>query len=267
MNPTLMEVEELARKAGAIVRDGYHKQHTISYKGVIDLVTEIDRASEDFLLGEIRRLWPGGTILSEESGLTRGESELTWYVDPLDGTVNYAHRVPVFCVSIACAQNGQVNVGAVYDPMRDEMFGAQRGKGAHLNGEAIRASAATELQKSLLVTGFPYDAWESERDNFDNFVRISKMTQGVRRLGSAALDAAWVGAGRFDGFWEIALNAWDIAAGGLIAEEAGATVTSIDNEPDYISGPQSVVAAAPGIHGQILRALGKGRQGRDSARP
>lgn len=257
MNPRLTDIEQLARKAGAIVREGFHKQHTISYKGVIDLVTEVDKASEDFLLGEIRRQWPESTILSEESGLTRGRSDNLWYVDPLDGTVNYAHRVPIFCVSIACAQNGRMNLAAVYDPMRDEMFVAERGKGAQLNGEAIHASTATELQKSLLVTGFPYDAWESERDNFDNFVRISKLTQGVRRLGSAALDAAWVGAGRFDGFWEIALNAWDIAAGGLIAEEAGATVTSIDNEPDYISGPQSVVAAAPGIHGQILRQLGR----------
>jgi len=260
MQPTLTEIEQLARQAGEIVQRGFNQQHTISYKGVIDLVTEVDRASEDFILGEIGRRWPGSTIMSEESGFTQGQSGFLWYVDPLDGTVNYAHHVPVFSVSIACAQNGKVSLGAVYDPTRDEMFSAQRGMGARLNGQAIHVSETAELQKSLLVTGFPYDAWDSDRDNFDNFVRLSKLTQGVRRLGSAALDAAWVGAGRFDGFWEIALNAWDIAAGGLIAEEAGAIVTNIRNEPDYISRPQSVVAAPPGIHAQILEQLGIARR-------
>ncbi|HET6846380.1 MAG TPA: inositol monophosphatase family protein [Anaerolineales bacterium] len=262
MKPTLHEIEELARQAGEIVRQGYHQQHKISYKGVIDLVTEVDHASEDFLLGEIRGRWPGGTIMSEESGLTPGESAYVWYVDPLDGTVNYAHQVPIFAVSIACARAGRVDLAVVYDPMRDEMFSAEAGAGAHLNGEVMHVSGATELQKSLLVTGFPYDAWNSDRDNFDNFVRISKMTQGVRRLGSAALDAAWVGAGRFDGFWELSLHAWDIAAGGLIAEESGARVTSVHNTPDYISSPQSVVAATPGIHAQILQQLGQAGPGR-----
>ena len=265
MQPTLAEIEQLARQAGEIVREGFYQRHTISYKGVIDLVTEVDRASEDLLLGEIRRRWPGGTIMSEESGLSQGQSETMWYVDPLDGTVNYAHQVPIFSVSIACARAGKVDLGAVYDPMRDEMFSAEAGKGARLNGLEIHASGATELQKSLLVTGFPYDAWDSERDNFENFVRFSKLTQGVRRLGSAALDAAWVGAGRFDGFWEISLNAWDIAAGGLVAEEAGARVTNIQNGPDYISRPQSVVAAAPGIHGQILELLGPGVREQNTA--
>ena len=255
-DPVLAEIEELARKAGAIVREGYERQHTISYKGVIDLVTEVDHVSEDFLLGEIRRRWPDSTILSEESGLTPGSTQHTWYVDPLDGTVNYAHGIPLFSVSIAYADAGRVKLGAVYDPMRDEMFSAERGAGARLNGQPIRVSEVTELQKSLLVTGFPYDAWDTERDNFDNFVRLSKLTQGVRRLGSAAIDAAWVGAGRFDGFWEISLNAWDIAAGGLIAEEAGARVTDIRNGADYLRAPQSVIAAAPGIHAQILEKLG-----------
>jgi len=259
MKPALNEIEELARQAGAIVRAGFEQQHTISYKGVIDLVTETDHASEEFILGEIKRRWPNGTIISEESGLTQGNNNDAWYVDPLDGTVNYAHHLPIFCVSIAYAHEGRVQLGALYDPMRDELFSAERGRGAQVNGRVIHVSAATELQKSLLVTGFPYDAWDSERDNFDNFVRLSKVTQGVRRLGSAALDAAWVGAGRFDGFWEISLNAWDVAAGGLVAEEAGAKVTDIHNGPDYLAKPQSIVAAAPGIHGQILEKLG-GRQ-------
>jgi myo-inositol-1(or 4)-monophosphatase len=255
-DPVLAEIEELARKAGALVRESFDRQHTISYKGVIDLVTEVDHASEDLLLGEIRRRWPDSTILSEESGLTNGSTQRSWYVDPLDGTVNYAHGIPIFSVSIAYADAGRVKLGAVYDPMRDEMFSGERGAGAQLNGRTIRVSTATELQKSLLVTGFPYDAWDTERDNFGNFVRMSKLTQGVRRLGSAAIDAAWVGAGRFDGFWEISLNAWDIAAGGLIAEEAGARVTDIHNGADYLTAPQSVVAAAPGIHAQLLEKLG-----------
>jgi len=255
--PVLSELEQLAKHAGEILRDSFNKQHTITYKGVIDLVTEADHASEEYLLGEIRRRWPESTIMSEQSGLTQGGPEHSWYVDPLDGTVNYAHHLPIFCVSLAYAYKGTIQLGAVYDPMRDEMFRAERGRGAELNGSPVRVSGATQLSKSLLVTGFPYDAWDTERDNFDNFVRFSKMTQGVRRLGSAALDAAWVGAGRFDGFWEIALNPWDIAAGGLIAEEAGARVTNIHNGPDYLARPQSIIAAAPGIHAQILEGLGE----------
>lgn len=254
--PALADLESLARRAGAILREGFGREQKISYKGVIDLVTEMDHASEQLLLGEINRRWPGSTIMAEESGLTEGTSGHQWYVDPLDGTVNYAHHVPVFCVSIAYAEAGRVKLAAVYDPIRDEMFRAERGQGAQLNGRGIHVSGATELQKSLLVTGFPYDAWDSDRDNFANFVRLSKLTQGVRRLGSAALDAAWVGAGRFDGFWEIALNPWDVAAGGLIAEEAGATVTNIRNEADYLTRPQSVIAAAPAIHAQIMKHLG-----------
>jgi myo-inositol-1(or 4)-monophosphatase len=259
--PVLSELEQLARQAGKIVGDKFNEQHTISYKGVIDLVTEADHESEEYLLGEIRRRWPESTIMAEESGLTEGGPEHSWYVDPIDGTVNYAHHLPIFCVSLAYAHRGAVKLGVVYDPTRDEMFRAQRGEGAELNGNPIRVSGATELAKSLLVTGFPYDAWDTERDNFDNFVRFSKMTQGVRRLGSAALDAAWVGAGRFDGFWEIALNAWDVAAGGLIAEEAGAKVTNVQNGPNYLTRPQSIIAAAPGIHQQILEGLGAGENG------
>jgi myo-inositol-1(or 4)-monophosphatase len=139
--------------------------------------------------------------------------------------------------------------------MRDEMFSAERERGAQLNGRAIRPSSTSDLQHSLLVTGFPYTAWNTPQDNFDNFVRLGRMTQGVRRLGSAALDAAYVAAGRFDGFWELSLRAWDIAAGGLIAEEAGARVTNIDGNPDYISTPQSVVCTTPAIHQELLRAL------------
>jgi len=254
-SPTLSEIENLARRAGTILRAGYDREHQVAYKGVIDLVTETDRASEDFLLAEINQHWPGSHIIAEESGVTKGDDDHSWYIDPLDGTVNYAHRIPLFCVSIGYAHAGTMKLGAVYDPMRDEMFTAERGKGAWLNGKAIHASKATELQKSLLVTGFPYDAWNTPHDNFDNFVRFGKLTQGVRRFGSAALDACYVGAGRFDGFWELSLKPWDVAAGGLVAEEAGAIVTNVNSGKDYLSPPQSVVAAAPGIYAEILHGL------------
>jgi myo-inositol-1(or 4)-monophosphatase len=158
-------------------------------------------------------------------------------------------------VSIGFAEKGSMRLAVVYDPMRDEMFSAERGKGAWLNGHRIHASGVVELEKSLLVTGFPYDAWDTDQDNFANFVRFGKLTQGVRRFGSAALDASYVAAGRFDGFWELSLKPWDIAAGGLIAEEAGARVTNVSNFPDYLSSPQSIVAAAPGIHSKILENL------------
>lgn len=255
MQPTLSYIENLARKAGEILRAGYNKEHQVRYKGVIDPVTEVDHQSEKYLLGEVQRDFPTHHIFSEESGVIHGNDEHVWYIDPLDGTVNYAHHIPIFCVSIAYASKGVLTLGAVYDPMRDEMFLAERGKGATLNGKPIGVSSTTELQKSLLVTGFPYDAWNTEQDNFANFVKFGKLTQGVRRLGSAALDLCYAAAGRFDGFWEMALKPWDVAAGGLICEEAGARVTNVKGEVDYISPPQSVVAATPVIHARMLDEL------------
>ncbi len=253
--PTASDLEGLARQAGEILRKGFNQVHQIDYKGVIDPVTEMDRASEDFILGEIRKRWPTTSILAEESGASGGDADGRWFVDPLDGTVNYAHGIPIFSVSIAYAEHDGMRLGVVYDPMRDEMFSAEKGRGARLNGTPIRVTRASELRRSLLVTGFPYDAWDTDQDNFANFVRLGKLSQGVRRLGSAALDACYVGAGRFDGFWEMSLRAWDVAAGGLVAEEAGARVTNVRNEADYLSAPQSIVAAAPEIHPQILANL------------
>ena len=255
MKPTLSDLERLARGAGQILRDGYNKEHTVHYKGTIDLVTETDHASEAFLIGEIQSKFPDSHIIAEESGETVGENEGTWFIDPLDGTVNYAHHIPVFCVCIAYAVKGKVMLGAVYDPLRDELFTAERGKGAFLNGKQIHASETTELQKSLLVTGFPYDTWDTKLDNFKYFERLAKKTQGVRRLGSAALDGCYVASGRFEGFWEWALRPWDIAAAGLIAEEAGARVTKIDGSADYLSSPISIIAAAPGVYEKILEQL------------
>ena len=255
MKPTLLDIETLARQAGAILRDGYNTAHTIHYKGEIDLVTEADHASEKFLLNEIKNKFPGGHILAEESGQIEGNNEDLWYIDPLDGTVNYAHHIPIFCVSIGFALNGTMHLAAVYDPLRDEMFSAERNQGAFLNGKKIQVSKTTELGKSLLVTGFPYDTWNTELDNFKYFERLGKKTRGVRRLGSAALDGCYVAAGRFDGFWEFKLKAWDIAAAGLICEEAGAKVTAVDGREDYLSAPLSILAATPGIYEQIMEQL------------
>ena len=255
MQPALPYLENLARQAGEILRAGYNTEHQVGYKGVIDLVTEVDHQSEAFLLSEVQADFPGHHIFSEETGVIQGNDDHIWYIDPLDGTVNYAHHVPIFCVSIAYASHGNLVLGAVYDPLRDEMFTAERGQGAYLNGRPISVSLTTELQKSLLVTGFPYNAWNTPQDNFANFVKFGKLSQGVRRLGSAALDLCYVAAGRFDGFWELALNPWDVAAGGLICEEAGARVTNVDGGADYLSSPQSVIACTPGIHSRMLDEL------------
>ncbi len=225
-----------------------------SFKGVIDLVTEIDHQSEQFLLGEIRKRWAESRFIAEESGESGG-GDLTWYIDPLDGTVNYAHAVPIFCVSMACAWEGQTRLAVVYDPMRDEMFSAERGGGAHLNGRPLQVSNTAELQQSLLVTGFPYNTWTAKVNNLEYFGRFARITQGVRRLGSAALDLCYVAAGRFDGYWELSLQPWDVAGGGLIAEEAGARVTDLQGGSDYLLPPQSVLAAGPAIHDKMLEVL------------
>ena len=252
--PTLTDIESLARAAGQILHDGYEKDHDIQFKGEIDLVTEIDHQSEKFLLGEITRRWPESRVLAEESGES-GQGELIWYIDPLDGTVNYAHGVPIFCVSIACAWEGQTRLAAVYDPMRDEMFSAERGRGAHLNARPLNVTSVAELRQSLLVTGFPYDTWTAKVNNLEYFGRFARSTQGVRRLGSAALDLCYVAAGRFDGYWELTLKPWDVAAAGLIAEEAGARVTNLQGGADYLSPPQSVLAAGAELHGKMLAVL------------
>lgn len=254
MKPTLQDLERLARGAGAILRESYNTEHTVHYKGIIDPVTEADHASEAFLLGEIKARFPEGHILAEESGSIQGTNEDIWYIDPLDGTVNFAHHIPIFCVSIGFASHGVLTLAAVYDPMRDEMFTAEKGKGAYLNGKRIQVSDVNELEKSLLVTGFPYDTWNTELDNFKYFERLAKRTQGVRRLGSAALDLCYVGAGRFDGFWEFKLKPWDIAAGGLITAEAGATVTAVDGSSDYLI-PLTILSTAPGIYQQVKELL------------
>lgn len=253
--PNIQDVERLAREAGQILRDGYEQKHEVSYKSEIDLVTEIDAQSEAFLINAIRDKFPHHYIHSEESGILDGDDAHIWYIDPLDGTVNYAHGIPIFSVSIAYAHAGELKLGTVYDPMRDEMFSAVKGKGATLNGKRLQASGTSELARSLLTTGFPYDMWHTADDNLASYGRFAKLTQGVRRLGSAALDLCYVGAGRFDGYWERTLQPYDVAAGGLIATEAGAKVTALDGSPDFLSMPPSILAAPPVLHQKMLDVL------------
>ena len=253
--PSLIFVEEITRKAGRILFDNYEKELEIKYKGEIDLVTHVDHASEKFLIEEINRNFIDHKILAEESGESVGESDHLWIIDPLDGTVNYAHGVPFFCVSVAYAFKGEVKLGAVYDPMRNEMFSAERAVGAKLNQKPLRVKNTEALKQSLLVTGFPYDVVVTKDNNFANYEHFAKMSQGVRRLGAAALDLCYIAAGRLDGYWEMSVNSWDVAAGGLIAEEAGARVTNIKGEPGYVNKPVSVIAANPQLHEQILAGL------------
>jgi len=255
MQPTLIDVVEIVQQAGEILRSGFGQKHEVEFKGEIDLVTEVDHQSEKYILGEIYTRFPDHRVLTEETGEHAGSADQVWYVDPLDGTLNYSHGLPIFCVSIAYANHGQLGLAAIYDPISEEIYTTERGKGAKLNGKPIRVSAASELKSSLLVTGFPYDAWTNPVNNFAEFKRFSMRTQGVRRLGSAALDLCYVAAGRLDGFWEIRLNAWDVAAGALIAQEAGARVTDIHGGPDFISKPQSVLAANPALHTKMLEIL------------
>jgi myo-inositol-1(or 4)-monophosphatase len=252
MIPKLSDLELLARQAGDILRAGYGRHHQIDHKGLIDLVTEVDRQSEAFLLEEIRRRFPAHRILAEESGSQSGEDCCIWYVDPLDGTVNYAHGVPYFNVSLAFQMDGELRLGVVYDPLRDECFSAERGKGAWLNGEPIHVSEVQDLLHSLLVTGFPYDIRENPENNLDHYVRFWRLSQGVSRLGAAALDLAYVACGRFEGFWELRLSPWDVAAGALIAQEAGAVVTDIQGNPDYLPKVKSILAANPYVHPLML---------------
>jgi myo-inositol-1(or 4)-monophosphatase len=255
MEPSLDYIENLARRAGEILRRGYGQRHQISLKGDIDLVTEIDHQSEALVLGELQRDFPSHQVVAEESGFIPGEDCCLWYVDPLDGTVNYAHGVPIFAVSIAYQEAGNLRLGLVYDPLRDECFSAERGCGAWLNRVPIHTSENQLLEQSLLVTGFPYDIRTTTANNLDYYSRFTLLTQGVRRLGSAALDMSYVACGRLDGFWEISLGPWDLAAGALIAEEAGAVVTNVRGGQDYLTPPNTILAANPHIHPQMLKVL------------
>jgi myo-inositol-1(or 4)-monophosphatase len=247
-----------AKAAGKILMEGFGTRPRVEHKRrEIDLVTEFDRRSDELILGRIRRAFPSHRILSEESGRIGGAGDggPIWMVDPLDGTTNFAHGLPIFSVSIALHEGGRTKLGVVYDPTRRECFWAERGKGAYMNSTRLKVSAAAELKESLLVTGFPYDAWSNPQNNLENFARFSVRSRGVRRLGSAAIDLAYIGAGRLDGYWEMRLSPWDVAAGGLIAEEAGARVTAMDGASDYLSESPSLIAANPALHAKMVSVL------------
>jgi myo-inositol-1(or 4)-monophosphatase len=258
--PTLDDLKALAAGAGEILRAGYQAaahghRSQVFMKGEIDLVTETDRQSEAYVIGEIRRQFPTHSIVAEESGNAPGDPERVWYIDPLDGTVNFAHGLPIFAVSIAYAENGRTRLGVVYDPIHEECYSAERGAGAWLNGAPIHISNASELGSSLLVTGFPYDIRTNRRNNLDLYAEFSLCSRGVRRLGSAALDLCYLAAGRLDGFWEISIQQYDVAAGGLVAEEAGAVVTALDGVSDYLVKPPSILASTPQVHPQMAAVI------------
>jgi myo-inositol-1(or 4)-monophosphatase len=245
----------IAKAAGRILLEGFGKCMRIEHKGEIDLVTEFDRRADDYILGRIQKTFPGHRILSEESGRTGEGDDPLWMVDPLDGTTNFAHAIPIFAVSIALWEKGRTRLGVVYDPTRKDCFWAERGKGAWWNGQRLHVSDAAELRGALLVTGFPYDAWTNPSNNLDHYAHFAVRTQGVRRLGSAALDLAYLAAGRFDGYWELRLSPWDVAAGGLIAEEAGARVTALDGEGPYLTDKPSLIAANPVLHAKMAAVI------------
>ncbi|TAK14627.1 MAG: inositol monophosphatase [Anaerolineae bacterium] len=256
MIPHLGDVVRLARGAGEILREAFGKPRSVTHKGAIDLVTEADLAVESYLLDIVRREWPEDRVFAEEAGLLPGNnSEVCWYIDPLDGTTNFAHQLPQFSVSIAFADAEGLRLAAVYDPMRDEIFSAERGRGAFLNDLRIRVSGATTLLESLLVTGFPYDRGTNPDNNLNYFNHLVPKCQGIRRLGSAALDLVYVAAGRVDAFWELRLQPWDAAAGTLIAREAGALVTRMDGQPDVLRPPCSILAANPALHTILLAEI------------
>jgi myo-inositol-1(or 4)-monophosphatase len=246
----------LAREAGAIQRDRYETRLEIASKSrAIDLVTEVDRACEAHLVATLRRERPGDDILAEEGGAhTAGGAAWRWVIDPLDGTVNYAHGYPCFCVSIGVEYHGVRTVGVVYDPLRDECFEAVAGRGARRNGRAIRVSEAKTVATALVATGFAYDVHDSEHDNVAQFARVVKHAGGVRRDGSAALDLCYVACGRFDAFWELKLHAWDVAAGILLVEEAGGRVTDLAGGVAPASG-REIAASNGAIHDELLRVL------------
>ena len=229
----------------------------ITNKGDIDLVTEADIAAEELIIDRIRSHYPLHGILAEESGeaVQQGtsRSEWKWIIDPLDGTTNYAHGYPCFCVSIAVEHAGSLEIGVVYDPMRDEMFAAERGQGATLNERRIRVSSVEQLNSAMMCTGFPYNV-RTRPDFARDFTNFTLHAQAVRRDGSAALDLAYIACGRFDGFWEDGLNPWDVAAGAILISEAGGRITNYENEPLDIY-TKKVVASNGRVHDAMLRLL------------
>ena len=250
---------QTARAAGHLLAERFGRALSISNKSELDLVTEADLASERLIIERIKTFYPRHSILAEESGASApaeqdAQSEWRWIVDPLDGTTNYAHGYPCFCVSMGLAHKGRLELGVIYDPVRDELFTAERGQGAALNGRRIQVSQTRTLNSALLCTGFPYDVRERSEfaRHFTNFIMNA---QAVRRDGSAALDLAYVACGRFDGFWEEGLHPWDVAGAVLMIEEAGGRVSHYDGTAfDIYSAP--ILASNGLVHEQMLATLG-----------
>jgi myo-inositol-1(or 4)-monophosphatase len=243
-------MSDIAREAGALLMDYFRRRVKIEYKGDADLVTEADRASEKLILERIRAHWPSHDVVGEEGARVETGADYRWYVDPLDGTTNFAHAYPVFCVSLGLTFQGKRKAGVLYDPARDELFSAERGKGARLNGEPISVSKTSKLAQSLVATGFPSHK-RHKNPNIYFYHQLTLRTHGVRRAGSAALDLASVACGRFDGFWEFNLNAWDTAAGILIVEEAGGRVSGFRGEELAVTD-RDVVASNALVHEDLL---------------
>jgi myo-inositol-1(or 4)-monophosphatase len=246
---------EAVRRAGVIQLEGLGRTIDIRKKGPIDLVTEVDLAVERMIRALIAERHPDHDVLAEEfGGPDAARSRCCWIVDPLDGTTNYAHGLPLFCCTVALEVDGVLEVGAIYDPTRDELFTAQRGKGAFLNGRRLQVSQTSRLIDALLVTGFPYTVQATMRELVGLFAAFLNVSRAVRRLGSAALDIAYVAAGRMDGFWEQGLNAWDIAAGVLLVQEAGGRVTALDGGP-FVLRTGRILASNGLIHEDMRQVV------------
>lgn len=251
MSQYLLDLVPIAREAGALLLTYFDRHIEIEYKGDVDLVTAADRASEKLIVERLQARWPQHGIVGEEGTRSDTGADYRWFVDPLDGTTNFAHGYPVFCVSIALARkDDQLEVGILYDPTRDELFAAERGQGATLNGKPIHVSKTAHLAESILGTGFPSHKRHAN-PNIHFYQEITLRSHGVRRAGSAALDLANVASGRFDGFWEFNLNPWDTAAGVLIVQEAGGTVTRFDGSPFRLDSKE-VLATNGLIHEEVI---------------
>jgi myo-inositol-1(or 4)-monophosphatase len=248
---------EAAKTAGKILKQNAGKARDIRLKDgeSKNLVTEIDRKSEEQIISILKRHYPHHEILAEESGRQQGtSSEYRWIIDPLDGTTNFTHGFPVFCVSIALEIRNEIVLGVIYDPNFDELFTAEKGKGAYLNGKKMRVSRISRLKESLLVTGFPYNINDNPNHTIERFVNFLMHAQAVRRMGSAAIDLAYVAAGRYEGFWEVDLNPWDMAAGILLVTEAGGSVSSFAGETFSIYGKE-IIASNGLIHDEMISTL------------
>jgi myo-inositol-1(or 4)-monophosphatase len=245
---------EAVLHAGAIQRERYGRDIQVDYKGEIDLITEVDRACELAILETIRSRYPDHDIVTEETDLARTGSRFVWFVDPLDGTTNFAHSYPVFCASVALAVDGELVAGAIFDPTRDELFTGEKGAGAHLNGRRLHVSSADKLIQSLLLTGFPYDLHHNLASRLRHFNRIMGRARAVRRDGSAALDLCYVAAGRADGFWEEILKPWDMNAARVMLDEAGGRATRFDGTPLGL-GSDEILATNGLIHDELVAVL------------